>query len=444
MFSFIAITDKNMVLNDWRICSKNEDYTLETVFQTYPYRENKQLLVTDWNCDSYTIKYVGNNDCDAPLFITKPGFKEYLDIKGENIIHVSSGDIGFRYQIDWQSILRIIGYEKFVHQLDLIIKRQSLSAAKIYTPEETYILYLSEETIYFHDVEEAFVLFLDTLLSDNWKILKNKNIILSPSMVPPETSYLSLLTVIDWLCFNHNIKLFITTLDKNKFQYLNYAEFINVCENFMHRERLTEYSKLPVNNRYPFFMAWDSNWHPDMKGMKMVLELFRKYHIKDKLYIKIPDGYPNQTVASKAFYDYVEQYQQDVDIELIKISEHYNELLTVFYQEVEVFIYVCYMDAGPRTVFEMAGMNKKILFYDRNDCNIIKHGLLDKYKGFIRFNENNFQERYEEISKEKYPETVHYFNEYNWEKTRDIFHDKTGDHNIKGFWFDCFLVLDQD
>tara|TARA_B100001079_G_C16292755_1_gene461750 strand:- start:666 stop:974 length:309 start_codon:yes stop_codon:yes gene_type:complete len=101
------------------------------------------------------------------------------------------------------------------------------------------------------------------------------------------------------------------------------------------------------------------------------------------------------------------------------------------------------MDGGPRTVFELAGMNKKILFYDRNDCNIIKHGLLDKYRGFIRFNKNNFQEKYEEISEEKYPETVRYFDEYNWMKTRDIFREETGDQNIKGFWFDCFLVLDQ-
>ncbi|MBQ33637.1 MAG: hypothetical protein QF852_03320 [Candidatus Marinimicrobia bacterium] len=444
MFSFFALIDQDFILNEWEISSQNECHPFNNVFQAYPYRDNKQLLATDWNSDSFTIKYCGDPDEKGKsLFITEPGVVRYLSKGKENIINRSSDDIGFKYQIDWEKIQNLMGPEKFIHQLGAIIDRQSLDTRRIVIPEQPYILYLSKKTLYFHDVEEAFVLFLDILLSNNWRILENKNVVLCPSMVPPETNYLPLLTTIDWLCSDHNIHLFITTLDKVQLKYLRHSKFIEICENFMHRSRIKDFSDLPVLNRYPYFMSWDSNWHPDMKGMKLILELFMKYNIKDKLYIKIPDGYPNNTVESEVFYTYIKEYQQVVDIELVTMPEDRKELLQAFYQEVEVFIYVCYMDGGPRTVFELAGMNKKILFYDRNDCNIIKHGLLDKYRGFIRFNKNNFQEKYEEISEEKYPETVRYFDEYNWMKTRDIFREETGDQNIKGFWFDCFLVLDQ-
>jgi hypothetical protein len=444
MYSFIALTDRSMILNEWEICSKNECYKCDCVFQAYPYRDGKQLLVTDWKCDSFAIKHIGDDDCDSPLFITVLGIERYLSVKMPNILNMSLEDIGFKYQIDLHNIQKTIGSEKLNYLLNIIINRQSLNAQQITIPEDPYFLYLSTKTLYFHDIEEAFVLFIDTLLSNNWKILGNMNIILCPSMVPPETTYLPLLITIDWICFYHNINLFITTLDKRQFKYLNHAEFIKVCENFMHRSRLIEYSNVPISNRYPFFMAWDSNWHPDMKGMNVILELFKKYNIKDKLYIKIPEGYPNFTVESDTFYGYIEKYQKDVDVELVKISNDRKELLSTFYQEVEVFIYVCYMDGGPRTVFELAGMNKKILFYDRNDCNIIKYGLLDKYRGFIRFNEEDFLKKYQEIAEEKHPETVRYFDEYNWRETRTLFREATGDQNIRGFWFECSLVLDQD
>ena len=444
MFSFFALTDSKFVLNDWKISSQNECYRLDRVFKAYPYRDNKQLLVTNWNTDSFIITYCGNYNDDVTLFSTKPGIERCLAKRNQNIIYRSTDDIGFKYQIDWQYIQNLIGRDKLINLLNTTISRQQLTSREFFIPAQPYFLYLSNSTLYFHDVEEAFIIFIDTLLSSNWKILETKNVILCPSMVPPETTYLPLLTTIDWLCFYHNINLFITTLDKNQFKYLHHAKFIDVCENFIHRARVADYSDLPVLNQYPYFMAWDSSWHPEMKGMELVLRLFKKHNIKDKLYIKIPEGYPNKTLESDIFYEYVNEYQETVDIELVSISDKRNELLKAIYQNVAIFVYACHMDGGPRIVFELAGMNKKILFYDKNDCNIIKLGLLDKYKGFATFNEENLAERCRELSEEKHPDIVHFFDTHNWKKTRNILRAATKDPNIKGFWFECCLVLDQD
>jgi hypothetical protein len=195
--------------------------------------------------------------------------------------------------------------------------------------------------------------------------------------------------------------------------------------------------------KYDTFMAWDAGWSPESKGLPLVLEAFREQRIERPLVLKVPDGYPNESADSRAFFEMVKRYQEWIDVRLVQIPGGREGLLEAMWRHVEVLIHAGRSDVGPRIVFEAMGMNKKVLFLKSNDCNLVRHGMLDGVAGFRTFNEHTLGQMLDELDGER-SETARFFERHDWRHTRDLFRERTADASIRGFWMECHLILDTD
>jgi hypothetical protein len=364
-----------------------------------------------------------------------------LQSDGSNLIERGNSDLGYRYQIALSQLAQSLGLAELCRYQETIVPVQPRHASEIVIPSEPYFLRLSPDTLYFHNALDAYFLFLDCLFLDRWQPLHIKNVIIHPAMTVPETKALGLLATIEWICIDRGISLFVVTLAPECFKYLHRPQFIPSCENFMHRSRCEDYTFAQSQEKFDTFMAWDAGWSPESKGLPLVLEAFRELHIQNPLVIKIPDSYPNKSVEARSFFDLIDRYQDYIDVRLVSIPGGRERLLETIWNSVEILIHAGRSDVGPRIVFEAMGMNKKILFFENNDCYLLRFPMLKGISGFRTFNKRTLGIMLDELEREE-SKTASFFDRFNWHKTRELFRERTGDPSIHGFWMECSLMLD--
>jgi len=444
LYDFVLVADADLRLDDWEILSDNEVYPLSEVFTTIPWRPGTQVLFSAWNRRLYTLRRRGQSaEKNSPHILWQEDAGTRLLADGAQVIERNASDLGFTYQISLSQLAHALGLPELCRRQAEVIRLQPRDASEIAIPSEPYFLRLSPDTLYFHDALVAYFLLLDCLFLNRWGSLHVKNVVIHPAMTSPETKALGLLLTIDWICAARGMALFVVTLDPGSFKYLRHAQFIESCENYMHRRRTADYAITDGTMKYDTFMAWDAGWSPESKGLPLVLEAFREQRIERPLVLKVPDGYPNESADSRAFFEMVKRYQEWIDVRLVQIPGGREGLLEAMWRHVEVLIHAGRSDVGPRIVFEAMGMNKKVLFLKSNDCNLVRHGMLDGVAGFRTFNEHTLGQMLDELDGER-SETARFFERHDWRHTRDLFRERTADASIRGFWMECHLILDTD
>lgn len=437
---FIVVADERLVLDDWEITSDHETWPLSSVFEEIAWRPGLKILFSTWNRGRYTVRFRGPTPPVGPLrFAWQEPFDEVLRPGGENPIRRDRGDFGFRYQISFSNLAGTMGSVELRRRVSELFRPCEAPFLSV----DRFSLRLSPDSVYFHEALTAFLFLVDARICGVPLGTISRNVVVHPATTAPQTKALGVMISLDWLCFEHDLRLFVLTLDPGGWKYLRHARFIDASENDLYRPRLV--SGQPATRRpLGLFMAWDGAWSPSAKGLPLVLDLFRRHGIRHPLHVKVPDGYPDDSPFSDEFFRLIEEARKaGVDVRAIRIPGGRDALLKAIEEDVGIFLHAGGSDVGPRVVLEAAERNCRILLYDGDDCDLLRFGLFGGAPGFRTFGSDDLPAKIEELERET-PRTAEFLETRNWLRTRDRLRAAALDPAIRGFWMDGTLVPDLD
>lgn len=437
-YDFSLIARRDLPAESMSIYANNEVHPFMDVFEKVSWRDDIEVYFATWDRRRYEIRLHSNDNPSRPAYFDWRTSLE-LDLQRQFPVEVirDAFDIGICHQIAFSHLARALGQGTLQDRIRAITDHWAADADRLPDISEPYWAHLSPDTVYFHSAFDAWVTLLDCFFLKRWAPLDVKNVVIHPAMTEPEDQALDILPAIVSICRSRSIRPFLATMEPWLYRATAGLSTVELCENDMHRLR-------PLGGADPdigLFMAWDPRWFPSDKGLDTIIEAMDRGRVAEPLYVKIPDGYPDNSAQSAAFYDMVSRCPRTVDIRLLPIPGGRDGLLEFVRKRVDIFVHAGHSDIGPRAVLEAAGMNKRIMMNAVNDCALLRRQMFRDIPGFAVFNVDDFGQQICGLRRME-PYTARFFDTHNWQRTRDQLRAATGDATIAGFWLDPHLVLD--